>query len=303
MDVFQKMKKTRSPFGSSECQDFLERNRRMSQTAFTFDVHMATLCFPGVQVTIFLISVCLTSTVLQIQAKFQKCNIRESREFTAEHNIRIPTRFKPNIQELRKFSPDHNIRKIAGPHIGPNNEPWTSHNVFMGDWAKHMPITFLQHWAQPLPLGQYHLLITTTIGPNGQEEDYEEIFWGAWIPGLFHEKIADAHGTLFTHFGQPATISQNAWMLGFHNGCIDRLPITLTSLPTYHTSCDLIFISLYAHVLHCLLLVLKYESLEDKEDSAKPTKGDAVFENAFLFMWDALVSQEFNDAIKAGDSG
>ena len=75
----------------------------------------------------------------------------------------------------------------------------------------------------------------------GQEEGYEGFFWGAWIPGLFHAKIADALGTLLTHFGQPNTISQNAWTLGFHNGRIDRLPITLTSLPTYCTSRDLIF--------------------------------------------------------------
>ena len=178
----------------------------------------------------------------------------------------------------------------------------------------------------------------------GQEKGYEGFFWGAWIPGLFHAKIADALGTLLTHFGQPNTISQNPWTLGFHNGRIDRLPITLTSLPTYRTSRDLIFVSLYARVLHCLLLVSKCgsleeyglkvnkwetlvehatkilenyanaalveelrseraESLEDKEEGAKPTKGDAVFKNAALFMRDALVSREFNDAIKAGDSG
>ena len=178
----------------------------------------------------------------------------------------------------------------------------------------------------------------------GQEEGYQGFFWGAWIPGLFHAKIADALGTLLTHFGQPDTISQNSWTLGFQNGRIDRLPITLTSLPPYRTCRDLIFVALYARVLHCLLLVSKCsslegyalkvdrwdtlvehatkifenyanaslvdelrseraESLEDKEEGAKPTQGDAVFENAVLFMRDALVSREFNDAIKAGDSG
>ncbi|KAL4243608.1 protein of unknown function DUF6589 [Abortiporus biennis] len=33
------------------------------------------------------------------------------------------------------------------------------------------------------------------------------------------------------------------------------------------------------------------------------SKGDMVFENALLFMRDALIVHEFNDAIKAGDSG
>jgi hypothetical protein len=32
-------------------------------------------------------------------------------------------------------------------------------------------------------------------------------------------------------------------------------------------------------------------------------QGDMVFENAILFMHDALISQEFTDAIKCGDSG
>ena len=35
----------------------------------------------------------------------------------------------------------------------------------------------------------------------------------------------------------------------------------------------------------------------------KITEGDMVFENAVLFMRDALVSREMTDAIKAGDSG
>jgi len=111
----------------------------------------------------------------------------------------------------------------------------------------------------------------------GQEKGYEGFFWGAWITGLFHGKVADALGTLLTHFGQPDTISQNAWTLGFHNGHIDRLPITLTSLPTYHTSCDLIFVSLYARVLHCLLLVSKYTSLE--EYALKVNKWETLVEH------------------------
>ena len=35
----------------------------------------------------------------------------------------------------------------------------------------------------------------------------------------------------------------------------------------------------------------------------KVTEGDMVFENAVLFMRDALISREMTDAIKAGDSG
>jgi len=178
----------------------------------------------------------------------------------------------------------------------------------------------------------------------GQEEEHEGYVWGAWIPGLFRAKIADAHGTLVNHFGTPGSSSRNTGSLAFQNTHLDRLPITLTSLPTYRTVRDLVFVSLYARVLHCLLLISgcnsledyslkvtkwetvvqhatdifgqfanartveelrlkREESLKDKGEGANPTEGDAIFENASLFLRDALVSREMNDAIKSGDSG
>jgi hypothetical protein len=183
---------------------------------------------------------------------------------------------------------------------------------------------------------------------GGQESGYPSFFWGAWIPGLFHAKIADAHGTLLTHFGKPNTGSQNPGSLWFHNTRLDRLPITTTSLPSFRTCRDLIFTSLYARVLHCLLLVSNCQTLDEyiikfgkwerlvehasliyhkyasseiveelresreysqhqnSNDSPTPNSaagGDMVFENALLFMRDALISREFNDAVKSGDSG
>ncbi|TFY52109.1 hypothetical protein EVJ58_g10195 [Rhodofomes roseus] len=41
----------------------------------------------------------------------------------------------------------------------------------------------------------------------------------------------------------------------------------------------------------------------DSEQATPLTQGDMVFENACLYLRDALVLREFNDAIKAGDSG
>jgi len=35
----------------------------------------------------------------------------------------------------------------------------------------------------------------------------------------------------------------------------------------------------------------------------KVTEGDMVFENAVLFLRDGLISREFTDAVKGGDSG
>ena len=173
----------------------------------------------------------------------------------------------------------------------------------------------------------------------GQDGEYHGFFWGAWIPGLFHAKIADAHGTLLTHFGLPNSGEQNPGSLWFHNTRLDRIPITLTSLPSFRTCRDLIYVSLYARSLHCLLQVSGSPSLEEyladpnltwdklvehatfiyekfaqssvvddlrwKRKNARGDEkaGDMVFENAVLFMRDALISREFTDAIKASDSG
>ncbi|KAK7019993.1 hypothetical protein R3P38DRAFT_1236976 [Favolaschia claudopus] len=178
------------------------------------------------------------------------------------------------------------------------------------------------------------------------------------MPGLFHAKIADCHGLLETHFGKASAGTRSPGSLGFHNTVLDRLPITLTSLPPFRTCRDLIMVSLYARILHCLLLVSGKDSLEEynkavnswptvvthaeaiyrtyanadrvqelreqrvpderkrdsdakvankgkKSDEPLPhvKKGDMVFENAVLFLRDALLTREFTDAIKAGDSG
>lgn len=80
------------------------------------------------------------------------------------------------------------------------------------------------------------------------------------VTGLFHAKIADTHGTLLTHFGISSTRSPGS--LAFHNTCLDRLPIVLTSLPSFQVCRDLIMVSLYARILHCLLLVSNEDSLE-----------------------------------------
>jgi hypothetical protein len=173
----------------------------------------------------------------------------------------------------------------------------------------------------------------------GQEGGYHGFFWGAWIAGLFHAKIADAHGTLLTHFGLPNTGEQNPGSLWFHNTRLDCIPITLTSLPSFRVCQDLIYVSLYTRSLHCLLQVSGSPSLEEylsdpnltwdklvehatiiyekfaqssvvedlrwKRKNARGDEkaGDMVFENAVLFMRDALISREFTDAIKASDSG
>lgn len=179
----------------------------------------------------------------------------------------------------------------------------------------------------------------------GHEGGYTGFGWGVWMPGLFHAKMADVHGFFVTHFGQASAGPRNPGCLAFHNTVIQRKVIIPTSLPPFRTCRDLIFVSLYARVLHCLLLVSKSGSLEECSedltweqlvryanqildefanadtvadlrwrrehasgvplpDGQPPCRdGDMVFENAILFLRDALLSREFTDAVKGGDSG
>ncbi|KAJ7901536.1 hypothetical protein B0H13DRAFT_2234103 [Mycena leptocephala] len=209
-----------------------------------------------------------------------------------------------------------------------------------------------------LTIARQRSILNVRLGHESGPHSWRHI---VLMPGLFHAKIADCHGVLETHFGKANVRSPGS--LGFHNTVLDRLPITLTSLPPFRTCRDLIMVSLYARILHCLLLVSGKNSLEACAESidsyetlvtyAKKTyntyadvdrvqelrerripeerqrdaeakaakkgkaagdtsksgafphtrKGDMVFENAVLFLRDALLTREFSDAIKAGDSG
>ncbi|KII85581.1 hypothetical protein PLICRDRAFT_31751 [Plicaturopsis crispa FD-325 SS-3] len=182
----------------------------------------------------------------------------------------------------------------------------------------------------------------------GHEGGYEGFGWGVWMPGLFHAKIADMHGFFVTHWGKPNAGTRNPGCLAFHNTVLHRHPILLSSLPPFRKCRDLVFVSLYARVLHLLLLVSHQSSLDSYADSvsswgtlekhaaeivnkyassavvadmrwrrqaqenaaaanplAEPCTpaGDMILENAILFLRDALISREFTDAIKCGDSG
>jgi hypothetical protein len=160
------------------------------------------------------------------------------------------------------------------------------------------------------------------------------------MPGLFHGKIADMHGFFVTHWGVPHRGTRNPGSLFFHNTHLHRAPIVLSSLPPFRVCRDLAFVSLYARVLHCLLLVTGKSTLDECADSIETFEqleahaaavqqkyangslvsdlrwkramadgsesvvpGDEIYENACLLLRDALVSREFTDSIKAGDSG
>lgn len=169
----------------------------------------------------------------------------------------------------------------------------------------------------------------------GNEGGASAMRWALFIPGLFHYKIAATHGIILAHLGLPNRELKNPGSLSAHNNLLQRKPIVATSLPNFRTCRHLIFVSLYARVLHSLLLVSGKESLAELAEDLTwsdlqayatsvvdqysdsrlvdelrrgrgmrgAAHGDMVFENALIFLRDALVLREFTDAIKVGDSG
>ncbi|KAF8205369.1 hypothetical protein K438DRAFT_1918070 [Mycena galopus ATCC 62051] len=184
------------------------------------------------------------------------------------------------------------------------------------DYAKYLQLTA----GDQLSIACQRAILQARLGHESRLQSWRHI---VPITGLFHAKIADCHGVLETHLGK--SIVRSPGSLGFHNTVLNRLPITLTSLPPFRTCCDLIMVSLYARILHCLLLFSGKTSLKTCTESidsystlvnytkqiyttyadVEPhiPKGDMVLENAILFMRDALLTREFADAIKIGDSG
>ncbi|KAN0130508.1 hypothetical protein V8E53_011594 [Lactarius tabidus] len=100
----------------------------------------------------------------------------------------------------------------------------------------------------------------------GNEGGASSLRWAVFIPGLFHCKIAATNGFLQTHFGHPNRDLTDPASLSSHNTLLQRKPIILSSLPPFRTCRDLIFVSLYARVLHCLLKVSGADSLDSFSD-------------------------------------
>jgi len=99
---------------------------------------------------------------------------------------------------------------------------------------------------------------------RGGHKDAAQAYKGqVFMPGLFHGKMTDIHGLLETHFGKPHAGNRSPGGLAYHNKCLNRLPIILSSLPPFSTAQDLVMVSLYARVLHCLLLVSEKATLDD----------------------------------------
>ncbi|KAJ7762444.1 hypothetical protein B0H14DRAFT_3594687 [Mycena olivaceomarginata] len=107
----------------------------------------------------------------------------------------------------------------------------------------------------------------------GNEGGFSSFGWGAWMPGLFHGKIADMHGFF----------------------CADSIS-SFSQLEAYAASIQ----SQYANA--DLVSDLRWQREMTRNADGLPP-GDEIYENACLFLRDGLVSREFTDSIKAGDLG
>ncbi|KAL1699001.1 hypothetical protein EV121DRAFT_217137 [Schizophyllum commune] len=158
-----------------------------------------------------------------------------------------------------------------------------------------------------------------------------------FTPGLFHYRINATTALLLAYLGKKNRDSSNPASLHAHNTILRRKPIVGTSLPSFRTSEDVINESKDARILDCALRVSGKASLDEyvrdpgldwatlkghaeaivdryadarvaerhrrDRERGREDAGDQVFESAVLFLRDALLLQEFKDAIKSGDSG
>ncbi|TFY59897.1 hypothetical protein EVJ58_g5477 [Rhodofomes roseus] len=168
-------------------------------------------------------------------------------------------------------------------------------------------------------------LRSLTRNRSGHDSFPHSFLWALVMPGIFHYKMAATHGIMELFYGR-TTSHRNPGSLAFHNTVLDHL----------------IFVSLYARILVCLEIVtgspdldeygqtvtwdqLKHDASEtsrtaelraqadkaassaiDEDNEPGPrrlSQGDMVFENAILFMRDALVLRALTDAVKMGVSG
>lgn len=115
-----------------------------------------------------------------------------------------------------------------------------------------------------LTIARQRSIMNIRLGHEDGADSWQHV---VLMPGLFHVKLADCNALMELHFGKPNAGTRSPGGLAFHNTVLDRIPIVLTSLPSFRVCRDLINTSLYARVLHCLLLVSDSDSLEECAES------------------------------------
>ncbi|OJT07079.1 hypothetical protein TRAPUB_2111 [Trametes pubescens] len=122
------------------------------------------------------------------------------------------------------------------------------HDLDSSEFADEVRVVF----GDQLSMARVRAVTNTRIGHDDPAKAYLNV---AFAPGFFHYQMAATQGILETHWGDPTLGVRDPASLSSHNGTLHRKPIVLSSVPPYRTCRDLVFVSLYGRVLHCLELV------------------------------------------------
>ncbi|KAI0761243.1 hypothetical protein BC629DRAFT_1443562 [Irpex lacteus] len=117
------------------------------------------------------------------------------------------------------------------------------------------------------------------------------------VPGLFHAQMHVVSSCLEAHWGLPGAGARDPGSLGFHNTIIDRKPIVLSSPPPYRTCRDLIFVSLYARILHRLELV---SGIKVDDYAASMTFASETLKGHAEEIYEHFASSEVVDDLRHG---
>ena len=137
------------------------------------------------------------------------------------------------------------------------------------DKAKYISVSYISK-KLPINLCEIQQMIPCTptsadVATNcvGHDHPHRLFFNLALGLGLFYYQIHTAGGVLETHWGNLSLSIRDPGSLSFHNTLLDHKPIVIISMPPYCVSHNLIFISLYSRLIHCLELVARCSSLDE----------------------------------------
>ncbi|KAF8596154.1 hypothetical protein BDV93DRAFT_514399 [Ceratobasidium sp. AG-I] len=131
-------------------------------------------------------------------------------------------------------------------------------------------------------------------GHDNPEHSFSNV---GFVTGLFHLLMAAMTGFLILHFGQATAGIHNPGSLHFHNKLLERKSIAINSPIPFTISKNLIYVSLAARVLHCLVLESGYATLTEyatglsvkdaRQDVNQPAKDPS---KALRHSWNQLVA-------------
>ncbi|KAJ7797568.1 hypothetical protein B0H14DRAFT_3493636 [Mycena olivaceomarginata] len=147
------------------------------------------------------------------------------------------------------------------------------------DYAKYLQLTA----GDQLLVAHQHAILQAHLRHESCPRSWRHI---VPVTGLFHAKIADCHGVLKTHLSK----SNYAKQIFTTYADADRVQELRERRIADDRKCDA-----------DIKAAKKAKSTEPS--TAHIPKGHMVLKNAILFMRDALLTREFSDAIKIGDSG